>query len=532
MGLPMIGCAQDRNGLTCPGISLIIKGSGKMMPANANKVLTYLGELSRDVALRLHLPWAENYILFLAAAFILYVLFVISRRMLRPVRTRFEEWLLRVRRSALERAKSDAERKAALRGIRKALAEGNHKAAADLYRAINDLPAAVKLYREAGDHASAARVYEDMEDYGNAALLYREDGNNSKAAENFLRARDYRSAAGMYEKGGFFQKAAELFEKVGDVAKSAELYEVCFAGEGLRFPAGSSGTRYALLSGRLFLQAGEPEKAVSVFVKAGLFGEAAVVYEGKREFLRAAECYVKAENLEKAAGCFREGGDTRRSNEILAALSYKKGNVREAAAYAEEAGDLLQASEMFVEAGEYRKAGALLLRKGYFSEAGEMFLKIADFRGAGEAFEKGGRYALAADAYRRGDDKSGKAKAAALYEKGEQYFEAGEIFMELGRTEEALRAFQKVEAGSARYSTAAVIIGRLFLEKGMIKLAVEKLLKAIGSEPVSRSNLEAHYYLGLCYEASGEREKARAVYENILAEDFSYRDVHQKLSEL
>ena len=498
---------------------------------SANKVLSYFDELSRQIALRLHIPWAEPYIPYLIAAIVLYLLFVIVGRMLRPA-ARVVSPFQRLRRYLSDRARSSAERKAVRKKIRAALAGKDYRLAADLYRSINEFGEAARLYLEAGEYASAAKTCEDAGEYEKAALYYREAENNSKAAENFLKIHDYRNAALMYEKGGFFHKAAELFDRAGDYARSAELYEVCFIEEGLHKPGGSSGERYASLSGNLFQKAGHFEKAIHILLKANLHNEAAVIYEAKGDFINAAECFLQRGELERAAECFQKGGNPGRSSEILSAIYYKKGLIKEAASFAEKAGDLLQASEMFMEAGEYAKAGELLLRKGYFSEAAEAFLKIMDFLRAGEAYEKGEEYVLAADAYHKLDDKNWKLKAAAFYEKGGKYFDSGELLLELDLTDRALSAFQKIDRDSVHYTTASVLIGKIFLEKGMIKLAMEKFSKVIGGEPVSKSNLEAYYYLGLCYEASGEKEKAREVYEKILAEDYQFRDVRRKLSEL
>ena len=211
---------------------------------SVKKVISYLNELAREIAMSFHLPWTERYISLAIAVVIFFALFVIFRNILMHVHARSKAWLYQLKKSFQERAKRSAEKKTALREIRKALAEKDFKAVADLYRSINDFREAAKFYLEAKEFASAAKTYEDMEDYENAATLFREAGNHSKAAENFLRMQDYNNAAQMYEKGGLSHKAAELYEKAGNFAKSAELFEVCFIEEGLRYSPGSSRERY------------------------------------------------------------------------------------------------------------------------------------------------------------------------------------------------------------------------------------------------------------------------------------------------
>jgi tetratricopeptide (TPR) repeat protein len=497
-----------------------------------NKIVSYGDELSRQLGLSLHLPGSENYLPLLLAGVFVILLLLVFKLLLKPLGARIAGRLHFFKDSLREKAKNSAERKATVKSLKKALAAKDYRLAADLHRTLGEFREAAKLYLEAKEHGAAARAYEDAGDFENAAVCYRQIGNHSRAAENFLKLQDYPNAAEMFAQGGFLQKAAELYEKTGAYARAAELYEACFIEEGLHSLPGQSKNQNAFLGGTLFRKAGEYEKAIQIFLRGNFAMDAALICEGQGEFMRAAECFLQAADLERAAECFRKGGELRRSNETLSAFFYKKGSIKEAAVYAEEAGDLLQASEMFAEAGEYAKAGDLLAKKGHFGEAGEMFLKIDDFLRAAEAFEKGGRYLLAADAYLRVDDRNWRLKAAELYEKGEDYFRAGEIFTLLNLTERALSAFQKTDADSPHYAAASMAVGKMFLEKGMIKLALEKFLRVIGNRPVGRSTLEAYYYLALCYEASGEKEKAKAIYQKILAEDYHYRNVNEKVLRL
>jgi tetratricopeptide (TPR) repeat protein len=76
-----------------------------------------------------------------------------------------------------------------------------------------------------------------------------------------------------------------------------------------------------------------------------------------------------------------------------------------------------------------------------------------------------------------------------------------------------------------------VPLGRIFWQKGMTDLAVEKFNKAIGNEPVNKLNLEPYYYLALYHELSGKADVARNIFNKILAEDYHYRDVSQRISQ-
>jgi len=249
-----------------------------------------------------------------------------------------------------------------------------------------------------------------------------------------------------------------------------------------------------------------------------------------RDFIKAGDCYLQAGNLQKAAACFGEGGDERRSNEILSTVYYQKGLLREAASYSEKAGDFLQAAEILVETAEFPRAAELYENLGRFQEAGEIFLRIDDFQRAAEAFEKAGNFVLAAKMYHKAGCPT--IKVGELFEKGCDYFEAGNLYLQSGLPDKALDAFQMMNPGSENYIPASILIGKIFLDKGMLKLAFEKFKKIIGTEPVNESNIEAYYFLGRCFECAGENDKAKKVYSRVLSERFNFMDVRQRIAQL
>lgn len=493
-------------------------------------ILSFIDGLSRQITLLLNIPWAKTYVFILIAVIAFSLLYTLLKRALKPLSAFLLEPLRLLRRDLREKARSNAEKKAIKKQIRRAVRAKDFKSAAGLYQSLNEPADAARLYIEAKEYSSAARIYEDLGNFEKAALFFSEADNNTKAAENFLRIEDYRSAAPLYEKAGFLQKAAEVYEKAGAYERAAELYEMCFVEEGPRGALQSAGERYARKSGGLFQKAGHPSKAIHILIRGNLFDEAALLHEAKGDYADAADCYVRSGNLERAAECYQRAGVSQKYNEIMSVLHYKKGLVPEAASFAEKAGDLTRAAEMFAEAGEYSRAGKLLTQKGSFTDAAEMFLKGDDFSGAAEAFEKGGEYVFAAEAHVKAG--APPLRAAELYEKGGDYFHAGRLLLQLDLADSALAALQKTPADSVHYKSASLLIGKIFLQKGMTELAAEKLTKVIGSEHVTASNLEHYYYLARCYEISGKREKAKATYEKILAEDYHFSDVSQRLARL
>lgn len=486
----------------------------------------YIDKISLFIAEKLNLLWALEYITYIVAFFFFLIVFLVMRKI-------WHTYLGPLFRSKIPTDDSKwikANEKTIRKNIKSALSRNDFKTAADLYVSINENKEAAKLYVKGGVPAKAAELYEYMGNFEKAALLYKDARNFTKSAENFEKMRDFRNAADLYEKGGFFKKAADFYTKVNEHLKAAELYERCFIEEGPRRSGTKKSHGYAYLSGTLYEKAEKFDKAASIYLRDGHFKEAGLVYEKLNEFIKAAEVYMEAGALEKAAETFQKGGDEKRRNEVLCRLSYQRNLLEEASDYAEKAEDFVRAAEILSEAQKFAKAGELYVKAGWYSEAGEMFIKANDLQKAAEAFEKGGKHIWAAQAYEKLGNKT--AKIAELYEKDGDFFKAGAYYNELGLLEKALNTLQKLDEASEYYEAASIMIGEIFMKKGMLKLAIERFQKYINNKPVSQSILLPYYYLGLCYEESGKNDLAKAIYDKILAVDYQYKDVHDRSNKI
>ena len=94
----------------------------------------------------------------------------------------------------------------------------------------------------------------------------------------------------------------------------------------------------------------------------------------------------------------------------------------------------------------------------------------------------------------------------------------------------ALNALQQIDATAQHYPHASMLVGMIFLKRGQLGLAQEKFSKVVAGRAVQRATLEPHYFLALCHERAGEKDKARAIFEKILAEDYNFRDVKARLA--
>jgi tetratricopeptide (TPR) repeat protein len=478
--------------------------------------------MSQFIAEKLGLLSILEYITYIVAFFFFLGVFFLSRKIWRLYLVPF--W--RSGFGAYDSKSIQLDERSVRKNIKKVLSRDDYKTAAELSVSINELKDAAKFYLKAGLPVKAAELYEQMGNLEKAALLYKDAKNFTKSAENFEKLRDFRNAAYMYDQGGFYKKAAEFYKKINEHLKAAELYEHCFIEEGPRRAGSRKNEGYAYISGTLYEKAGNFDKAVSIYLRDGYFKEAGFVYEKQKEFIKAAEAYIQAGDLEKAAEALEQGGDEKRRNEVLCSISYQKGLLKEAADFAEKSEDLVRSAEILSEAQEFARAGDQYVKAGWYSEAGEMFMKVNELQKAAEAFEKGGKFVWAAQAFEKTGDKS--AKIAELYEQGGEFFKAGSYYKELGLFDKAVNALQKLDETSDYYWPASIMIGELFMNKGMMKLAIERFQKIIANKPVSQSILLPYYYLGLCYEESGKNDMAKAIYDKILAVDYQFKDVHER----
>ena len=70
----------------------------------------------------------------------------------------------------------------------------------------------------------------------------------------------------------------------------------------------------------------------------------------------------------------------------------------------------------------------------------------------------------------------------------------------------------------------------IFRQRGMVSLALKKLTHAVGDSDLTKENVHAFYGLATVHEASENHAEALELYEKILAFDFHYSDVGERLA--
>jgi tetratricopeptide (TPR) repeat protein len=448
-------------------------------------------------------------------------------------------------------------KRAIKREAKRAEKQGDYQQAGELYRMIAYSDKAIEMYKRAGAHREVAFLYEQdkkweeaaehYEKSGNlekAAVMFQKQGNYVKAGELLINAKRLLPAAEMFERGEAFKLAAELYqqtgsphkaaaccEKMGETAQAAELYEQCYLQEKAKWkdttqPGGSTDRNkangYAHQAGQLYIGAGQYQKAATLFTSGGFDSEAADALMLAGEYDKAAEIYYDKKLYQKAAQAYEQGGESKKSYQIQGEMHLEHGNRLEAAQCFEKAGNLHQAAEVYERLGNSIKAGEMYLQGGDYQRAAEIFMSAGEIPLAAQAYEQGKYFKEAGELYLKIQQPE---KSLELYKQLGEHYAAAMVLYKLGRQEDSITLLQKVDTSSADYYQASLLLGKIFVERGMLDAAKQRYQKIFSAEHPGPEALEYLYQLALAYEKSREYEEALAIYEKILAEDFSFGDV-------
>ena len=393
---------------------------------------------------------------------------------------------------------------------------------------------AAEMFLKAGDYKKAAEVWAANGKADKAAPLFEERGNNLEAARLFAQAGRWDKAAALFVKSGYPLRAAEAYEKQGEFARAAESYERHFM-ENVTFSTSYSGgapsseTRNAWKAGQLYEKAGASDKAREIYLRGSFFKEAAAVEAGLGHFGRAAEYYLRAEDLGSAADAFEKGGDAVKAANYRGEVAFRAGKLAEAAAAFRKGQDYQRSAELFEQIGMLREAGGAYEDAGSFSAAGGVYTRAGLKDLAAACYEKAGEYETAAGFF---EQLGHGARAAELYEKAGHTFKSGMTAAAAGQVKRAIGLLQRVPPSDDNYLEATERLAELFVATGNNGLAIERLQRALEGKPVSADTLGLQYWLALAQESGPAAPDAVRIYKRILSENYDFKDVVARLGAL
>lgn len=116
-----------------------------------------------------------------------------------------------------------------------------------------------------------------------------------------------------------------------------------------------------------------------------------------------------------------------------------------------------------------------------------------------------------------------------MLERAEQYLDAGKAYLEAGAVENAIRALQRITDSDENFGEAQILLGDIFREKAIYKIAIQYYKRGLHEQKLGRSNLEPHYHLANCLEGVGSLREALNLYESIVVVDYHFADAADRI---
>lgn len=403
----------------------------------------------------------------------------------------------------------------------------------ELYEKLNQENQAIEIYKKSRNFDKLIKLYLKRNNIDMAGSLLEDNNRFQEAAELYYSHEKYERAAQIYERKSFFKKAAYIYEKSGNLKKAAVNFEKWF-GTHAETTSGFQGNQ-AQVDNDLF-------KAVELYIKIGELDKAYELLLKNNKFDKAARLAIKLEKLEEAAKLFERAqqpmlaaqvyeklGQNKMACQLRGEAALAQGKMGEAADWFKKGEDYIRAAEFFEWEKDYEKAAYCYFMSQNYLASADNYQKAGKEEEAAKMFELGREWKMAADIsykYKK------YQKAGELYEKANDFFNAGNCFLKVDDDKHALANFQEVKEDSADFEKAITQMAAIFLRTRRPQLVIEKIGKMLKDVPISKNNIEWYYMLGQAHENAGEFKRAYEIFQSILSEDYSFKDVHQKLKEV
>jgi hypothetical protein len=105
---------------------------------------------------------------------------------------------------------------------------------------------------------------------------------------------------------------------------------------------------------------------------------------------------------------------------------------------------------------------------------------------------------------------------------------AAGVMLESGRRDDAVRILQGLKRRGSATGAVRMLLGRAFLDSGLVELAEEEL-RAAGEMPMEPGEqLRASYLLGCVLETRGQNDEALRVFHEVMQHDMHFLDVQER----
>lgn len=402
----------------------------------------------------------------------------------------------------------------------------------ELYEKLNRETQAIDVYKKSGNFDSLIRIYLKRKNIDSAGVLLEDNNRFQEAAEMYYSHGRYEKAAQIYARKGFHKKAALIYEKAGNLNMAADSFGKWFTNNvdsGVGFQNNPQLNKDLFKAVELYIKTNNVETAYDMLVKFRKFEKAAELAfkTGKHE--ESAKLFEQAQLPLKAALIYEKMGRTKQAAVLRGEDALAKGQSNDAADMFLKAEDYIRAAELYEWGKKFEKAAHCYFMCQNYVASAENYMKANNEEEAAKMFELGHSWKTAADLslkYKK------YQKAGELYEKASDYYNAGHCFLKVDDDKRALSNFQLVKPDSPDFGAAIPQMAGIFLKNRKPHLVIEKVGKLIDNKPVSKVNIEWYYVLGLAHENAGNFKQAFDIFQKILAEDYTFKDVHQKIKDV
>ncbi len=402
----------------------------------------------------------------------------------------------------------------------------------ELYEKLNKESLAIEVYKKTGNFDSLVKLYIKRKNIDAAGMLLENNSRHQEAAELYYSHGKYEKAAQIYEKRGFYKKAGIIYEKSGNKKKAALCFEKWFestAGSSIGVKGANELEVDLIKAAEMWAEVGEKERAYELLLKNSKYEKAAELAVELEKFSDAANLYEKAQLPLKAAPLFEKIGNPKTAFQLRGEEAFARGDTADAAEWFLKGDDFIRAAELFEWNKLFDKAAHCYFMNQNYLAAADNYLKIGNEEEAAKMFELGKDWRTAADLsfkYKK------YQKAGELFEKSGDFYNAGISFQKVDDEKRALANFQKVQMEEDGFEKAVTQMAEIFLNNNKPQLVVEKIGKLLMNQPMNKGNLEWYFLLGQSEENLGNFKKAYDIYQGILTEDYSFKDIHQKIKEV
>jgi tetratricopeptide (TPR) repeat protein len=404
-----------------------------------------------------------------------------------------------------------------------------YEQAAQIWERLHQLDKAIAAYKRGGrmDRAAilllqdgrpkeSAAMFMSLGQFMRAGALYERSHAYSEAARAYMRANERERAALMCEKNESFEDAAKIYYSIGNYTKAISLYEAAGQGDKVEAIRAKHGVQ----------EDGGAQQAERLPSPDELFGDGSFVDE--RKVVEAVLQYLAAQRIAEAAQIYGRCREDLGYPVITAVSGHKVLEVATAKMFF-AARDYHKAAQVLENIEQYAKAAELYERSDDFERAAEMYVETKNMLKAAQMYERAGNHQEAAEIYEREDVKD---RAAVNYERSLNNYKAGSLFFEIEQYNKALQLLQKVQPDEYNHIDASFMIGQILASGGYADLALKRYAHILEGQEVNERLAPLFRHWGIICGKSAQVSKARELFEKILAWQFDYEDVSERLTGL